>query len=48
MTIGIIYYSRTGNTQALAQILAEKLKKKQAVVDLIEIDQVFLPQGEPR
>ena len=43
MTIGIIYYSRTGNTQAAAQILAEKLKKKQAAVDLIEIEAVKRP-----
>lgn len=43
MTIGIIYYSRTGNTQAVARILSEKLKKKAAVVDLIEIEAVKRP-----
>ena len=43
MTIGIIYYSRTGNTRAAAQILAEKLKKKEAAVDLIEIEAVKRP-----
>ncbi|DAC73059.1 MAG TPA: hypothetical protein DSN98_01830 [Thermoplasmata archaeon] len=43
MTVGIVYYSRTGNTRAAAQILAEKLKKKQAAVDLIEIEAVKRP-----
>jgi flavodoxin len=43
MTIGIIYYSRTGNTKAVAQILAEKLKQKKAAVDLIEIEAVKHP-----
>jgi len=43
MTIGVIYYSRTGNTRAAAQILAEKLKKKEAAVDLIEIEAVKRP-----
>ena len=38
MTIGIVYYSRTGNTRAVAQILAEKLKQQKAAVDLIEIE----------
>jgi flavodoxin len=43
MTIGIIYYSRTGNTRTVAQLLAEKLKQKNAVVDLIEIEAVKRP-----
>ncbi len=43
MTIGIVYYSRTGNTKAVAQLLAEKLKQKNAAVDLIEIEAVKQP-----
>ena len=35
MKIGIVYYSRTGNTRKIAQILEEKFKKEKAEVDLI-------------
>lgn len=38
MKIGIVYYSRTGNTRQAAKILEEKFKEKKADVDLIEIE----------
>jgi flavodoxin len=37
MKIGIVYYSRTGNTKKVAELLKEHLEKKKADVDLIEI-----------
>ena len=43
MKIGIVYYSRTGNTNRVAKILEEKLKGKNAEVDLIEIEHVKRP-----
>ncbi len=43
MSIGIVYYSRTGNTRMIAQLLAEKLKQKDQSVDLIEIEAVKNP-----
>ena len=43
MKIGIVYYSRTGNTKQAAKILEEKLKEKKAEVDLIEIEHVKRP-----
>jgi flavodoxin len=43
MKIGIVYYSRTGNTRRVAKILEEKLKEKKAEVDLIEIEHVKRP-----
>jgi flavodoxin len=43
MKIGIVYYSRTGNTRGVAKILEEKLKEKHAEVDLIEIEHVKRP-----
>ena len=43
MKIGIVYYSRTGNTRQVAKILQEKFKEKKADVDLIEIEQVKRP-----
>jgi flavodoxin len=43
MKIGIVYYSRTGNTRQTAKILEEKLKEKNAEVDLIEIEHVKRP-----
>jgi flavodoxin len=43
MTIGIVYYSRTGNTQIVAQLLAEKLKQKNQDANLIEIEAVKNP-----
>jgi len=43
MKIGIVYYSRTGNTRKAAQILEEKFKEEKAEVDLIEIEHVKIP-----
>jgi flavodoxin len=43
MSIGIVYYSRTGNTRMIAELLAEKLKQKNQTVDLIEIEAVKNP-----
>jgi flavodoxin len=38
MKIGIVYYSRTGNTQHAAKLLEEKFKQKKNDVDLIQIE----------
>ncbi len=43
MKIGIVYYSRTGNTKQIATMLQEKFKEKKADVDLIEIEHVKKP-----
>lgn len=43
MKIGIIYYSRTGNTKFVAEKLEEKLKNKKIDVKLIEIKHVKKP-----
>jgi flavodoxin len=43
MKIGIVYYSRTGNTKQAAKMLEEKLKGKNAEVNLIEIEHVKRP-----
>jgi flavodoxin len=43
MKIGIVYYSRTGNTRQAAKILEEKFKGKNAEVDLIEIEHMKRP-----
>jgi len=43
MKIGIVYYSRTGNTKQVAKILEEKLKQKKTQVGLIEIEHVKKP-----
>ena len=43
MKIGIVYYSRTGNTKQVATMLQEKFKEKKADVDLIEIEHVKRP-----
>ncbi|MCX6667621.1 MAG: NAD(P)H-dependent oxidoreductase [Euryarchaeota archaeon] len=43
MKIGIVYYSRTGNTKQAAGILEEKFKEKKVEVDLIEIEHVKRP-----
>jgi flavodoxin len=43
MKIGIVFYSRTGNTRQAAKMLEEKLKQKKADVDLIEIEHVKRP-----
>lgn len=41
--IGIVYYSRTGNTKAVASLLADKLREQQVAVDVIEIEAVKRP-----
>ena len=48
MKVGIVYYSRTGNTKRAAEIFEEKLKEKKINVDLIEIESVKRPsyQGD--
>jgi flavodoxin len=43
MKIGIVYYSRTGNTRQTAKMIEEKCKEKKADVDLIEIEHVKRP-----
>ena len=43
MTIGIIYYSRTGNTRHAAKLLEEKLKERNRDVKLVEIEAVKKP-----
>jgi flavodoxin len=43
MKIGLVYYSRTGNTRQIAKKLEEKFKEKKAEVDLIEIEHVKKP-----
>lgn len=43
MKIGIVYYSRTGNTRKVAKMLEEKFKEKKAEVNLIEIEHVKRP-----
>ncbi|MFA5102296.1 MAG: flavodoxin family protein [Candidatus Thermoplasmatota archaeon] len=43
MKIGLVYYSRTGNTRQVAEMLEKKLKEKKAEVDLIEIEHVKKP-----
>jgi len=43
MKIGLVYYSRTGNTKKIAKILEEKFKEKKAELDLIEIEHVKKP-----
>jgi flavodoxin len=43
MNIGIVYYSRTGNTREIASIIEKKLKDKNKKVDLIEIHHTKKP-----
>lgn len=43
MKIGLIYYSRTGNTRQIANMLEEKFIEKKVEVDHIEIEQVKKP-----
>jgi flavodoxin len=43
MKIGIVYYSRTGNTRKVAKMLEEKFKEKNSEVDLIEIEHIKRP-----
>jgi len=43
MKIGIVYYSRTGNTKHAAQVLEQKLKDHGQQVDIIEIQHLKRP-----
>lgn len=43
MKIGMVYYSRTGNTKQVVNILEQKLKEKNADFDIIEIEHVKKP-----
>ncbi|MFH1102090.1 MAG: flavodoxin family protein [Methanobacteriota archaeon] len=43
MKIGIIYYSRTGNTRQVAHLLEKKLLERNQDVDVIEIEAVKKP-----
>jgi len=43
MTVGIIYYSRTGNTRQAAKLLEEKLKEQTRTVKVVEIESVKKP-----
>lgn len=43
MKIGIIYYSRTGNTRSIAKLLEKQLKDKNTDVDLLEVKAVKNP-----
>ena len=43
MNVGIIYYSRTGNTRKVAEILKNKFEKSKKNVDLIEIKHTKKP-----
>ena len=43
MKIGLVYYSRTGNTRQIVNILEEKFIEKKVEVELIEIEQVKKP-----
>jgi len=43
MKIGIVYYSRTGNTRQVAKTLEEKLKEQSAEVKRIELEHVKRP-----
>jgi flavodoxin len=43
MKVGLVYYSRTGNTRQVAKTLEEKLKQHTADVDRIEIEHVKKP-----
>lgn len=43
MRIGVIYYSRTGNTKLVAEKLREKLKNKKINVELVEIQHTKKP-----
>ncbi len=38
MKIGIVYYSRIGNTKHTAKIIESKLKEQKADVELVEIE----------
>jgi len=43
MKIGIVYYSRTGNTKHAAKIIESKLKEQKADVELVEIEHLKKP-----
>lgn len=43
MSIGIIYYSRTGNTEEVAKKIEEKVKDKKVNVETIKIEHVKRP-----
>ncbi len=43
MTVGIVYYSRTGNTRKAAELLADKIKAKGQSVEFVEIEAVRRP-----
>ena len=43
MNIGIVYYSRTGNTREVASIIEKKLKGKNRNVEMIEIQHTKKP-----
>ena len=43
MTVGIVFYSRTGNTRKAAELLADKIKAKGRSVELVEIEAVRRP-----
>lgn len=43
MTVGIIYYSRSGNTRIAVKLLEEKLKQQQLPVQVVEIEAVKNP-----
>jgi flavodoxin len=43
MKIGIIFYSRTGNTRSIAKLLENKFKEEKADAELIEIEHVKKP-----
>jgi flavodoxin len=43
MTVGIIYYSRTGNTRYVVKLLEEKLKEQNRTVKVVEIEAVKKP-----
>ena len=43
MTVGIVYYSRTGNTRKAAELLADDIKAKGRSVEFVEIEAVRRP-----
>ena len=43
MKVGIVYYSRTGNTKHAAGIIESKLKEQKTDVALVEIEHVKKP-----
>ncbi len=43
MKVGIVYYSRTGNTREVAKIFEKKLKDQKINVDLVEVEHLKKP-----